>query len=330
MQLKSGPPIDLPAEAPPQLLVVIDTEEEFDWNKPVDRQSTSVEAMQYIGQVQDIFDEYDITPCYVIDYPVASQFEGYTLLKQFQQNGRCEIGAHLHPWVNPPLDEDLIPANTYPGNLAKELELAKLKVLTDQITESFGKAPNIYKAGRYGFGKNTSSILTQLGYQIDLSYSPAFNHGGDGGPDYRFVHSQPFWLNDEKTLFEIPITGAYTGIAGKASRVLYDFAQAGKKFKLPAIFSRSGIVDRLVLSPEGYTSQEHVKLTRELYGQGVRSFTWSFHSPTVMPGTTDYVRNDQDVKKFLDSFRYYFDFFFNKMNGVATTPSKLKSQLESL
>jgi hypothetical protein len=85
-----------------------------------------------------------------------------------------------------------------------------------------------------------------------------------------------------------------------------------------------------VLSPEGYSHEEHVKITKYLYQKGVRTFTWSFHSPTVMPNTTPYVKNEQDVKKFLDSFHQYFDFFFNTMSGVATTPTKLKSQLDSV
>jgi len=170
----------------------------------------------------------------------------------------------------------------------------------------------------------------QLGYQIDLSYCPSFNHGGDGGPDYSDAHAEPFWFDGDKMLLEIPLSGSYVGSAGTASKDLYNFAQRYKKFKLPGILSKLGVVDRLVLTPEGYTHEEHIKITKSLYQKGVRTFTWSFHSPTVMPNTTPYVNNEQDVKKFLDSFYQYFDFFFNTMSGVATTPTKLKSQLESV
>jgi len=327
---KSKSAISLPLEHPPQLIVVIDTEEEFDWNQPADRNSTSVAAMQYINRVQDIFDEYGITPCYVIDYPIASQKQSYTPLADILHDNRCEIGAHLHPWVTPPDNEELLPKNTYPGNLEKELEYEKLKNLTNIIRQNLDLQPVIYKAGRYGFGLNTEAILTELGYQIDLSFCPPVNHGYDGGPDYSQAHAQPFWFNDNKNLLEIPITGSFVGIAGGAAKSLYDFSQKGKKLKIPGIFSRLNIVDRLVLSPEGFSSAEHVKITKFLYDKGVRAFTWSFHSPTVMPGATPYVNNEQELKKFLDSFHHYFDFFFNKMHGVATTPTKLKSQLESI
>ena len=168
MILNSRSPVVLDEAEPPQLLVVIDTEEEFDWNKPVSRESTSVSSMNYIDRVQDIFDDYGIRPCYVIDYPIASQEQGYQGLASFHKENRCEIGAHLHPWVTPPDSEELRPENTSPGNLESSLEFEKLKNLTEVITQNLGVKPVSYKAGRYGFGNNTESILRQLGYQLSL------------------------------------------------------------------------------------------------------------------------------------------------------------------
>ena len=99
--------------------------------------------------------------------------------------------------------------------------------------------------------------------------------------------------------------------------------------KARGIFSRLGIVDRLMLSPEGYGHDEHKKLTRWLYKKGVRTFTWNFHSPSVVPGMTMYTRSEQEVSRFLDSFRRYFDFFLGEFEGVATTPMNIRRQLET-
>ncbi len=44
----------------------------------------------------------------------------------------------------------------YPGNLGFDSELAKLGLLTETIAEAFSARPVIYKAGRYGVGKDTS------------------------------------------------------------------------------------------------------------------------------------------------------------------------------
>jgi len=54
------------------------------------------------------------------------------------------------PWVNPPFDEALTVANSFAGNLPEAIERAKLRVLTDRITEAFGRRPQVYRAGRYG------------------------------------------------------------------------------------------------------------------------------------------------------------------------------------
>src|SRR5947209_8187801 len=62
----------LDAAGPAQLVVVIDTEEEFDWASDFARSNTAVGAMRWMHRVQDIFDAYHIIPVYVIDYPVAS------------------------------------------------------------------------------------------------------------------------------------------------------------------------------------------------------------------------------------------------------------------
>jgi hypothetical protein len=323
--------IRLPAESPPQLVVVIDTEEEFDWNAEPDSTADGVSAMAHIDRAQTIFNEYGIKPCYVIDYPVASQPQGYGLLKQFAEKGQCEIGAHLHPWVNPPIEETLSRPNTYPGNLPEALERQKLRVLRDKIQENFGVAPIAYKAGRYGFGPNTTNILQELGFNIDLSVCPPLDSRADGGPDYRRFDAHPFWFGGrENPILELPCTGGFIGWASAAAIPLFEAAQALRKFKAAGILSRLGAVDRLMLSPEGFSPAEHIKLTRALYKQGVRTFTWSFHSPSVVPGNTTYVQDDAQLRQFLDSFRRFFDFFFGELGGQASTPVHIRKLMENM
>jgi len=91
-------PIKFPQNQRPILLVVIDTEEAFDWSQ-YDRSATTVKAIRHIDRVQKIFDAYKMTPTYVVDYPMASQPDGFLPLKEIQDSGRALIGAHLHTWV---------------------------------------------------------------------------------------------------------------------------------------------------------------------------------------------------------------------------------------
>lgn len=236
------------------LLVVVDTEEEFEWHR-YDRSAISVQAIRHIHRVQRIFETYGITPTYVIDYPVASQPDGVKPLKEIQDSGSALIGAHLHPWVNPPHDEEICPFNSYPGNLPRNLEAAKLQILTNEIGNNFGIPPLIYKAGRYGVGQNTASIIEEQGYEVDVSVCPPIDYREDGGPDFSLYAPEPYWFGKNRHLLEIPISGASIGYMGRFSLKTYKFATQRflKPFRLPGILARLGALERLRLSPEGFT-----------------------------------------------------------------------------
>src|SRR5437868_2203522 len=153
--------VEVPSTWLPTLVVVIDSEEEFNWNDPFDARNTSVNniALQPLSQV--ILDRYGVIPTYVIDYPVAKTPAAVAVLRQIFAEGRCDIGAHLHPWVNPPAEGPVDAYHSYPGNLPAATERRKLIALTDAIAENFGMTPKIYKAGRYGIGVATPAILRE-------------------------------------------------------------------------------------------------------------------------------------------------------------------------
>ena len=312
----------------PLLLVVVDTEEEFDWSKPHSRDETSTSAMASQVRAHRIFEKYRIKPTYVSDYPVASQESGYAPLKELYDSGLCQIGAHLHPWVNPPFDEDVCNRNSYPGNLSRALEKEKLQRLTDEIENRFGMRPTIYKAGRYGVGPNTAGILAELGYEIDASVVPRTDLRAEDGPDFRHCGAKPYWFGDGK-LLELPLSVGFSGVFSGLGRTGWSLIDtpAGRALKMTGISSRLRILDRLVLTPEGITHEEHKRLTRKMLSTGHRVFSFTYHSPSLEPGCTPYVRNDDDLTLFLDRFERYFDFFMNEIGGRPTTPHEMISLL---
>jgi hypothetical protein len=318
-------PVDESKLTAPVLLVVIDTEEEFDWSKPHSRTSVGVAALQEIYKVQDIFNAKAVIPCYVMDYPIVTQHDGTAPIKEIYQNQQCSLGAHLHPWVNPPHDEEVTLFNSFPGNLPKELEYRKLSLLVDQIEKVFGSRPKIYKAGRYGIGQNTARTLESLGLTIDLSPTPGFDYSGEGGPDYSNYTNKPFMFGPDTSLLSVPCTSGYIGYLGGMSRTVYEFANKPPymKLRLPGILSRIGAVDRLRLSPEGYELKEMIALSDYLVKRGCKILTLSFHSPSVKPGCTPYVRSQSDLAGFLSKIENYIDYFFSKYSGQSMTPEGL-------
>jgi hypothetical protein len=326
-----GERIHLPPETRPILTVVVHTEEEFDWGKPHDRHATGVEHMRYIGRAQEVFDEHGIVPNYVVDYPIASQDVAIRPLKSFADTGRALIGAHLHPWVSPPYVEEINARNSYPGNLPRALESEKLERLTEQIAESFGTHPLTYLAGRYGFGANTGAILEELGYQVDISPAVPIDFSADGGPDYSGYTSHPYWFGEKRKLLCLPGTGGYVGWLRAGGTPLYRAvtSPAMRRIRAAGVFARLRIVERIRLSPEDYNEPEMRRLTHTLLHDGVRVFVFSFHSPSVMPGGTPYVRDQTDLNRFLDKCRRYFDYFKKQLNGVAMTPIDIRDVLSN-
>ena len=322
-------PAEPPAGTRPILSVVIHTEEEFDWDTQHARDATGVRHMRHIGRAQDLFDAYGIVPNYVIDYPIASQPLGYETLRRYQDDGRALIGAHLHPWVSPPLSEELTRANTYPGNLPRPLEHDKLRVLTETIAANFGQRPLTYLAGRYGNGPNSAAILEELGYEVDISVAPPIDYSADGGPDYSGYTAAPFWFGTQRKLLGLPGGGCYAGWLKGAGTPFYRLIthQSLRWARLPGIASRLRAFERIRLSPEDYTLAEMQRMTRAMLEDGQRIFVFSFHSPSVEPGYTPYVRDEADLRRFLDKTRRYFEWFLRDMNGQSMTPLAIKALL---
>ncbi len=317
--------VKLPAGTPPVLTVVVDTEEEFDWSQPFSRSSTSTQsiAAQHLAH-QRVFDKHGVVPTYVIDWPVVSNPAAVQVLKELMLGGRCEIGTHLHPWVSPPHDEEVNTFNSYAGNLPQELEYKKLETLTNAIEAAFGKRPIVFKAGRYGVGPHTADTLARLGYLVDASVVPYTDMSADGGPDFSDHSVHPFWFEaGGRSLLELPATAGYAGKLHKLGSQIYPVLQGrlARQMRLAGIASRTGLLERVKLTPEGYTSAELIGLTSCLRDQGCQYFGLTYHSPSVVPGNTPYVRTAAELDNFLAVLDRYVTFFLNEFGGQTTSLS---------
>lgn len=309
----------------PTLLVVVDTEEEFDWSKPHSRAETRVDHIRHQDRALRIFERFALRPTYVVDYPVASQEAGYRPLREQLSDGKCQIGAHLHPWVNPPFDEEVSAYNSYPGNLPAALERAKLRQLTETIEANFGSRPAVYRAGRYGIGPATGAILDELGYVLDTSVVPFTDFRHDGGPDFSAFDDAPFWFGPGERVLEMPLTVAWRGWLQSQGRRLqsYLLSDLGLRCHLPGVFSRLGALERIRLTPEGTSFAELKRLTDARLAAGKWLFVFSYHSPSLVAGHTPYVRDETELRKFLRLIEDYCDYFFGACGGIAGTPEEV-------
>lgn len=313
--------LGLTPDGKPHLIAVVDTEEEFDWSEPYSRSTTSVHNIEQIGRLQDVFDHFSLQPVYAVDYPVASQGAASRPLRELMEQGRASVGAHLHPWVNPPYLEELSLRNSYAGNLGKELEYAKLAVLTDQIEHSFGFRPTVYKAGRYGIGQHTLSTLSELGYQVDLSLAPPLDCSDDGGPDFSRMCCEPFQDPSTKLLV-LPATGAFCGWWPGDLVRSRRWATTSWRNRLHAnsLFNRLGAVQRVWLNPEIFPAARMIAFTNSQLKSGLRLFVISLHSSVILPGSTTFAKDENGVRGVLKRLSDYLEFFFGEAGGKPWTP----------
>jgi hypothetical protein len=320
------PAVDLPLSGrDPKLIVVVDTEEEFDWSRPHSRSAVAVDHVRHLDRTQTILERYALIPTYVTDYAIASQEQGFEPLREWLEKGRCEIGAHLHPWINPPFDEALSSANSYPGNLPGTLEREKLARLTDIITANFGRRPEVYRAGRYGIGPNTGGVLEELGYLVDSSVVPRTSFAEDGGPDFSHLGASPFRFGPSQNVLEVPLTVGWYGVLRPWGERIQPLVASnlGLQLHLPGVLARLGCLERIRLTPEGVSFAELRRLTDTLLGAGERLFVLSFHSPSVVPGNTPYVRDQAELEMFLRTLDQYCEYFRARCSGTGSTLREL-------
>ena len=316
-------------DGPPQLLVVVDTEEEFDWSRPFDRSATATVTIPAQDRAHAVYDRHGVVPTYVMDHPVATSPAAVRYLRGLVDVGRADIGTHCHPWVTPPHDEAVNAFNSYHGNLPPALEAAKIRASTEAVAQAFGRAPRIFKAGRYGLGPATFDTLIELGYTVDCSVVPHTSYAAQHGPDFHGLPEAPFFTDGTRRLLEVPLTVGYSGLAGGlvtgGSGAFFD-TPLSHQLRLPGVLSRLGLLERARLSPEGFDAATQCRLLRAMVQQGVRVFTLSYHSPSLAPGHTPYVRDEAALQAFLRCIDTVLDFFKRELGGRFTTLAQVAQQ----
>lgn len=290
----AGARVHWPDDFGTRFTIFVDTEEEFDWGAPLSADADGTRHMAALPPVHARFAAAGAALTYLADYPIATSPLAVEVLREVVKDGRSAIGTQLHPWVNPPHEEEVNGVNSFTGNLPLALQRAKLAALTDAVARITGRQPLVYRAGRYGIGPDTPALLAELGYRIDSSMRSAYDYSDEGGPDFSAVPNHAFHLGE---LVELPFTTVFTGhLRRGGARLHRNLAHLPKGI---GIASRLGLLSRVALTPEDMPLDEAKEAVRIAVGEGLRLLNFAFHSPSVEPGHTPYVRTEADLAAFL-------------------------------
>jgi len=297
------------------LAITIDTEED-NWSnyesKPV------LSNISKLLELQQMFDRYGVRPTYLVSYPVATDKESVSILRKIMEDGRCEIGAHIHAWNTPPFEEDKSVKNTMLFNLEKELQYRKLESLHEKIFESFRISPVSFRSGRWGFDRTVAENIHRLGYRVDTSVSPYLNWESYHGPDFSDRSPRPEVLpvgdpsDLDSCLLEVPATIGFL-------QSNYEFCNACLKtisgsalrhFRLVGILDKLNIVNKVWLSPESDNSDKMIALAESIRKKGYPILNMFFHSPSLTHGLTHFTKTSEEEKELtrrVDQFLQYME-----------------------
>jgi hypothetical protein len=242
-------------------------------------------------RLQPLFRRFGAKPTYLLSPELLRDAR---CVERLASLDGCELGTHLHGELAEPgaFEPDVTDAvqRDYP----REVESAKLAWLTEAFRTAFGRPPRSFRAGRFGIGGNTVSILDELGYAVESSVTPHVDWSAVS-PGLSFVGAptQPYHPDaadpsrvGEARLLEVPVT------------------------ILPSLLARVPLLGKHIehrwLRPTRSSGDALVAIARETVEVEGRAhprrpvvLNAMFHNVEVVAGTSPYASTDDAAERIL-------------------------------
>jgi len=318
------------------LIVTVDTEEEGLWSGQYRPTGNTVENIRGVPRFQELCDRFGIQPVYLIDAPVVQSDDAVKILRPIHDDGRCEIGTHVHPWCNPPFEEEINDRNSYLCNLPEQLQRQKITWLTETIERRIGRRPTSFRAGRYGMDIIGARILEELGYVVDSSVIPFTDYSHQHGPNFDSAPCDPYYVSETDflaqqptgQLLEVPVTVGYNRASFSRAHAIRSLAMTAplRKLRAVGILDRLGLVRRIKLSPEQADSHSITTLIDACLKRQSECLVLMFHSSSLMPGFSPYVPDAPALDRFYERLERCFEYCLGKhaMSALTLTDFSLE------
>ncbi|TRX57934.1 polysaccharide deacetylase family protein [Thalassomonas sp. M1454] len=273
-------------------ILTVDTEEEWDWSDEFPNDNFSVSNIFELPAFQLFCQELGIKPTYFVDYAVANNTDAANVLANINPE-LCEVGAHLHPWANPPFFGETTEKSSHVVNLPIEQTQQKLDLLINKIQQNIGSTPRSFRTGRWGINGEILQLLDDKGFEVDSSIYPLYSNEFFSCES---ANTSPYWPNfskpnqqgSQRKLFEIPVTCGF-------NRNNYSFAQklhrAMEKppftwIKANGLLWHTKLLRKIYLSPELCSAKDMIKLVDLSLKKKHKVLHMYLHSSSLIEGVT--------------------------------------------
>ncbi|MSO62571.1 MAG: hypothetical protein EXQ50_10840 [Acidobacteria bacterium] len=277
-----------------KLIITIDTEGDNQWDAGLPR---STDNIRFIPRFQELCDRYHFPPTYLCTYEVVDSTAFDEILLPLHKSRRAEVGAHLHPWTNPPLSKWDRGDNgaAYPSELPADLFTQKLESLTALLAAKLGETPRSYRAGRWGLSAAHIPALLQCGYIVDCSVTPLLSWTDPGarerGQDFSDAPVSPYFVawgdparEGASGLLEVPVTILHTNAIMRHSPLLRGAYRRYRKTLAARMLNRAFWIAPQWFRPFSDMSVARLTAVYETARRlGLPAVEMMFHSSELMP-----------------------------------------------
>lgn len=305
-----------------KLVVSIDVEED-NW-KPRE-EGLGVENVEELPKLAAFFARLGVRATYFTAYQVAIRPRAAAVVREIVSDGTAEVGAHLHPWNTPPFHGPRPRHATMLVHYPADQQLSKIRHLTETIESTIGVLPTSFRAGRFGLGSDTLPALITCGYETDSSVTPYIDWSdADHGPDFMGAPVDVYRLGGKRDvcipvpdgpLVEVPVSAGFTRFAPQSWPGVERWltGPSARRLGVAGLCARTGLVRRVILSPETTSVRDMLALSRALLEGGVAHLHLFFHSSSLSPGLTPFARTRADVERIYRRIEEYLD----RLSGLA-------------
>ncbi len=313
----------------------IDTEEEWDWSGEFPDKDFSVQNVQKLPQLQSFCESLEIRPTYFVDYAVADIPESENALKSFSTNNRCEVGAHLHPWCNPPYYGKTGDKESHVINLPIEQVEQKLDALISIINSKFNVMPNAFRTGRWGIDSKVLQLLVRKGFQIDSSMYPFYKNEyfdceGASLVPYWPDYSAPLNKGSQRDILEFPVTVGFNRSSYHRMLKLHNTLSSPslEPLRIIGLLWHSKLLRKLYLSPE-VTSGDNMKpLVDFAINNNHPVIHMYMHSSSLIDGATGFMEGENNFEFIRNNIRKLIEYANEKTNLKFCTISEAANILK--
>ncbi len=273
-------------------ILSVDTEEEWDWSGPFPKSNFSVENIYELPAFQNFCQGLGIKPTYFIDYAVANSTTAVNTIKQLNSE-LFEIGAHLHPWANPPFFESINEITSHVINLPIEQVEQKLDLLLEKLTLEFDCNVKSFRTGRWGTSGEVLNLLLKKEINTDSSVYPLFR---SHQLSCEKAPSTPYWPNfddpnikgEQREILELPVTVSFNRRYNLFCQELHKLFEHRpfSWFRFNGILWHTKLLRKLYLSPELCSGKEMRMLIDTELKKDHSYFHMYLHSSSLLENVT--------------------------------------------